>query len=42
MSHVPFGPPPGLDPVSLRMRSLPSIEMLQRCQQAGVEIVWGV
>jgi len=30
------------DTVSLRMRSAPFIEMLQRCEQAGVEIVWGV
>lgn len=35
-------PPPDFDAVSLRMRSVPFIEMLQRCQQAGVEIVWGV
>lgn len=28
--------------VSLRMRSAPFIEMLQRCEKAGVEIVWGV
>jgi len=30
------------DPVSLRMRAAPFIEMLQRCEQANVEIVWGV
>jgi hypothetical protein len=30
------------DTVSLRMRSAPLIEMLQRCEQAGVDIVWGV
>lgn len=30
------------DPVSLRMRAAPFIEMLQRCEKAGVEIVWGV
>lgn len=30
------------DTVSLRMRSAPFIEMLQRCETAGVEIVWGV
>ena len=34
--------PPDFDHVSLRMRSTPFIEMLQRCQQAGVEVVWGV
>src|SRR5690606_2177630 len=28
--------------VSLRMRTTPFIEMLQRAQQAGVEVVWGV
>ena len=35
-------PPPLFETVSLRMRSTPFIEMLQRCQQAGVEVVWGV
>lgn len=35
-------PPPAFDTVSLRMRVAPFIEMMQRCQQAGVEIVWGV
>ncbi|MCB4363523.1 DUF1840 domain-containing protein [Hydrogenophaga taeniospiralis] len=35
-------PPPEFDPVSLRMRSAPFIEMLQRCEKAGVEVVWGV
>jgi len=30
------------DTVSLRMRSTPFIEMLQRCEKAGVDIVWGV
>jgi hypothetical protein len=30
------------DAVSLRMRSTPFIEMLQRCEKAGVDIVWGV
>lgn len=34
--------PPEFDHVSLRMRSTPFIEMMQRCEQAGVEIVWGV
>jgi len=34
--------PPEFDVVSLRLRSAPFIEMLQRCEQAGVEIVWGV
>lgn len=35
-------PPPEFETVSLRMRSAPFIEMMQRCEQAGVEIVWGV
>lgn len=34
--------PPEFDQVSLRLRSVPFIEMLQRCEQAQVEIVWGV
>ena len=35
-------PPPEFDHVSLRMRSAPFIEMMERCEKAGVEIVWGV
>ncbi len=35
-------PAPEFDPVSLRMRSAPFIEMLQRAEKAGVEVVWGV
>jgi hypothetical protein len=35
-------PSPEFDPVSLRMRSAPFIEMLQRAEKAGVEVVWGV
>lgn len=34
--------PPVFDQVSLRMRSAPFIEMLERCDKAGVDIVWGV
>ncbi|MBA4263269.1 MAG: DUF1840 domain-containing protein [Comamonadaceae bacterium] len=34
--------PPEFDQVSLRMRSAPFVEMLQRCEEAQVEIVWGV
>jgi hypothetical protein len=34
--------PPEFDQVSLRMRSAPFIEMVQRCEKAGVDIVWGV
>jgi hypothetical protein len=33
---------PEFDPVSLRMRSAPFIEMIQRAEKAGVEVVWGV
>jgi hypothetical protein len=33
---------PEFDPVSLRMRAAPFIEMLQRAEKAGVEVVWGV
>ncbi|WP_137919151.1 DUF1840 domain-containing protein [Hydrogenophaga sp. 2FB] len=35
-------PPPEFEAVSLRMRSTPFVEMLQRCEKAGVDIVWGV
>ena len=35
-------PLPEFDSVSLRLRSTPFIEMMQRCGQAGVEMVWGV
>ncbi|MDO9030424.1 MAG: DUF1840 domain-containing protein [Hydrogenophaga sp.] len=34
--------PPEFETVSLRMRSAPFIEMLKRCEQAKVDIVWGV
>jgi hypothetical protein len=34
--------PPRFAAISLRQRALPFIEMLRRCEQAGVEIVWGV
>lgn len=34
--------PPDFEAVSLRMRAAPFIEMLQRCEKAGVDIVWGV
>ena len=30
------------DPVSLRQRAVPFLEMLRRCSDAGKEIVWGV
>jgi hypothetical protein len=33
---------PEFDQVSLRMRSAPFVEMLQRCEAAKVEVVWGV
>ena len=35
-------PAPSFESVSLRMRSTPFIEMLQRAQKAGVEVTWGV
>jgi len=35
-------PEPQFETVSLSMRSAPFIEMMQRCQKANVEIVWGV
>ncbi len=34
--------PPDFDSVGLRMRSAPFVEMLQRCAQAGVDVVWGI
>jgi hypothetical protein len=33
---------PRFEGISLRQRALPFIEMIQRCQQADREIVWGV
>ncbi len=33
---------PEADSVSLRMRSVPFIEMLERCMKAKVEVTWGV
>ena len=35
-------PPPEFEAVSLRLRSTPFIEMMQRCEKACVEMVWGV
>ncbi len=35
-------PPPSFESVSLRMRCKPFIDMLQHCERAEVEIVWGV
>ncbi len=35
-------PAPALATIGLRTRSAPFIEMLQRCQQAEVDVVWGV
>lgn len=34
--------PPNFESVSLRMRAAPFIEMLERCEKAKVEVVWGV
>lgn len=33
---------PEFDPVSLKLRLVPFLEMLQRCEKAGVDVVWGV
>jgi hypothetical protein len=33
---------PGFEAISLRQRTLPFMEMMRRCAQAGNEIVWGV
>jgi hypothetical protein len=35
-------PAPRLEGISLRQRSKPIIDMLQRCHQAAQPIVWGV
>lgn len=35
-------PPPRMEAISLRQRATPLIEMLQRCQKADKEMVWGV
>ena len=35
-------PPPQFDSIGLRLRSTPFIEMMQRCEKAGVGMVWGV
>ena len=34
--------PPSFDPVNLRVRSAPFIDMLHRCEKAQVDMVWGV
>ena len=34
--------PPSFDAISLRQRSKPIIDMLERCLKAGQPIVWGV
>jgi hypothetical protein len=33
---------PDVDPIGLRQRSVPLLEMMRRCAAADVEIVWGV
>lgn len=33
---------PEVDPIGLRQRSVPLLEMMRRCSDAKVEIVWGV
>jgi len=35
-------PAPRFEGISLRQRALPFIDMLQRCQRAQREVVWGV
>jgi hypothetical protein len=35
-------PVPSFDPIGLRQRSVPLLEMIRRCEGAEVEIVWGV
>ena len=35
-------PAPRFDPISLRQRAVPFLDMLKRAQSAGAEIVWGV
>jgi Domain of unknown function (DUF1840) len=35
-------PVPKFEPISLRQRAVPFIEMLNRCQKAEHEVVWGV
>jgi len=35
-------PAPRFEGISLRHRALPFIEMMERCQKANREIVWGV
>ena len=34
--------PPKFEAISLRQRTKPIIDMLQRCHQAGQPVVWGV
>jgi Domain of unknown function (DUF1840) len=34
--------PPSFSGISLRLRTVPFIEMIQRCHRADKEIVWGV
>ncbi|AOW11926.1 hypothetical protein LPB72_02375 [Hydrogenophaga crassostreae] len=33
---------PEFDSVTLKLRIVPFVEMLQRCEQARVDVVWGV
>ena len=34
--------PPSFEPISLRQRTVPFIDMLRRCARADANIVWGV
>lgn len=33
---------PDFDSVTLKLRIVPFVEMLQRCEQAKVDVVWGI
>jgi len=35
-------PAPRFDPISLRQRAVPFLDMLRRCEKAGADVVWGV
>lgn len=35
-------PEPTFEPVSFRQRSAPLLDMMRRCGEANVEIIWGV
>lgn len=35
-------PTPSFEPIGLRQRCVPLLEMMRRCEEAKVEMVWGV